>query len=114
VPLSPSERVLRARIAAHDSWATTTDRTSRTAAGRAAMLDRFEREVDPDSVLTLQEREIRAEHARKAYFTRLAFKSARSRRRAAEARAAIPALEAEAEAEAAAADAEALAAGGAA
>ena len=45
---------------------------------------RFEREVDPDQVLPPDERARRAEHARKAYFQRLALKSARSRRRSRE------------------------------
>lgn len=71
------------------------------------MLDRFEREVDPNGELTPQERAKRAEHTRKAYFTRLSLKSAQARRRAFEARASIPAFEREA----AEADAE-LAAGG--
>jgi hypothetical protein len=63
------------------------------------MLDRFEREVDPNGELTPQERAKRAEHAehaRKAYFTRLSLKSAQARRRAAEARISIPTLEREA------------------
>lgn len=72
------------------------------------MFTKFENQVDPDGVLTPHERAIRAGHARQAYFARLALKSAQARRRAAEARDAIPALQAEA----AAADAE-LAAGGA-
>jgi hypothetical protein len=42
---------------------------------------RFEREVDPDGVLTLAERAKRAEHAKKAYFQRLALKSASARSR---------------------------------
>ena len=45
-------------------------------------LSRFEREVDPDGVLTAGERARRAEAARRAYFTRLAFQSSRARRRA--------------------------------
>ncbi|MCB1006990.1 MAG: hypothetical protein KDB35_22595 [Acidimicrobiales bacterium] len=51
-----------------------------TAKARSAFLDRFEREVDPDGVLAPAERARRAHHARKAYFTRLAFKSAQARR----------------------------------
>lgn len=94
--LTPSERSLRGRIGAHQSWANTTDRSARTANARKARLDQFEREVDPEGVLTPAERARRAEHARKAYFARLALKSAQSRRRAAEAKAAIPRLEAEA------------------
>ncbi len=104
-----NERSLIARVGAHESWARTTDRAGRTAPARAAMLDRFDRKVDPDGVLTAQERAIRAGHARQAYFARLALKSAKSRRRAAEARAAVPAFEAEADA----ADAELAAGGGA-
>jgi hypothetical protein len=81
VSLTQSERTLRAQIAAHESWARTTDRTARTANARKAMLDRFERQVDPDGILTPAERAKRAEHARKAHFKRLALKSARARRR---------------------------------
>ncbi len=47
-------------------------------------MSRFEAEVDPDGVLDPQERAIRAAHARKAYFARLALKSAQARRRRAE------------------------------
>lgn len=42
---------------------------------------KFEREVDPDGILTPAERTRRAESARKAYFARLALKSATARRR---------------------------------
>ena len=75
------ERSLAARIAAHESWAHTPDRTARTANGRAALMARFEREVDPCGTLPPDERARRAESARKAYFLRLALKSVRSRRR---------------------------------
>ena len=74
--LSPSEKTLRAQIAAHESWARTEDRAARTANARKAAMDRFEREVDPNGELTPQERAKRAEHARKAYFARLALRSA--------------------------------------
>jgi hypothetical protein len=94
--LPRSERILRSRIGAHASWAGTADRSARTAPARKALNDKFDREVDPDGQLTPAERARRAESARKAYFTRLALKSAQARRRAGEARAAIPALEAEA------------------
>lgn len=77
---SRSERTLRAQIAAHESWAKTEDRPARTAKARKAALDRFEREVDPNGELAPQERAKRAEHARKAYFSRLALKSAQARR----------------------------------
>ena len=71
---------LRGRIGAHQLHATHDPReTTRNA--RAAFLDRFEREVDPDNVLEANERARRAGHARKAYFAKLALKSAKARRR---------------------------------
>ena len=75
--LTPAERSLRAQIAAHDSWARTTDRTARTANARKALEEKFLAEAEGDPK--------RAEHLRKAYFKRLALKSARARRRAGDA-----------------------------
>jgi hypothetical protein len=46
------------------------------------MLDRFERQVDPDGVLSAEDRARLSGHARKAYFTRLALRSAQARRKA--------------------------------
>lgn len=82
--LTPSERALRARLAAHTKWAGTSDRTAATQPARDRFLKRFEDEVDPDGTLDPAERAIRAEHARRAYFTRLALKSAKSRRKKAD------------------------------
>lgn len=61
------------------------DSRIRTAPGRAAFLARFEHEVDPDGTLSPEERQRRAEAARRAFFAELALKSAqaRSKRRAA-------------------------------
>lgn len=84
MPTTPVERSLRGQIAAHESWARTPDRSARTANARRAMLDKFEREVDPDQSLTPVERAKRAENARKAHFQRLALKSAQARRRRSE------------------------------
>lgn len=78
--LSPAERRLVGEIGSHESWSRTTDRAARTAPARKAALDRFEREVDPEGRLTPDERARRAEHARKAYFSRLALKSVKVRR----------------------------------
>ncbi len=78
--LSAEERTMRARLAAHQSWANTADPTARTAAARDAFARRFEDQVDPDRTLPPAERRRRAEHARKAYFQRLALKSAQARR----------------------------------
>jgi hypothetical protein len=77
---SPEIRALRGRLAAYESWAKTTDRSARTAPARRAMLERFERQVDPNNALTPAERAKRAEYARKAHFSRLALKSAEARR----------------------------------
>lgn len=73
-------RSMRGRLSAYDSWARTEDRATRTWPGRKAALDRFDREVDPDGVLTPQERAKRAEWARKAHMQRMAMKSAAARR----------------------------------
>ena len=76
-----ADRSLIARLAAHESWANTADPSARTAPARRALLDRFERQVGPDGVLSPAERARRAGHARKAYFTRLALRSAQARRK---------------------------------
>jgi rubrerythrin len=78
---NPQFRSQRARLGAYTSWANTEDRAARTLPGRRAMLDKFEKEVDPDGKLTMQERAKRAEYARKAYYQRLAMKSAAARQR---------------------------------
>ena len=75
----PTARALAARIAAHSKWAHA-DPVQGTAAARKAALERFERQVDPEGVLTAAERATRAQHARKAHFTRLALASAKARR----------------------------------
>jgi hypothetical protein len=79
--LTPAERSLRARLASYSSWSNTSDPTIRTAPARKAFADRFERQVDPDGVLPEAERFRRAEAAKKAFFTRLALKSAKERRK---------------------------------
>ena len=76
-----TERTLRARIAAHESWARTSDRAARTEKARDALLTKFDRLVDPDGLLSPEERAYRAAQARKAHYTRLALKSAQARRR---------------------------------
>lgn len=58
-------------IGAHISWANTEDRTARTAPARAAHEQKFLDQADGDPV--------RAAHLRKAYFQRLALKSAQAR-----------------------------------
>jgi hypothetical protein len=60
------------RIGAHTKWAKVTDRSAATARAREAFDRRFLEEPDGD--------EERAAHMRKAYFQRLALKSAEVRR----------------------------------
>lgn len=64
--MTPSERVLRARLAAYTMHARYDTRET-TAAARAAFLDRFEHEVDPDGTLSAAERQRprRRKHARR-------------------------------------------------
>ena len=76
----PNTRALIARLAVHASWARTTDPAARTAPARKAAMERFEREVDPDGSLDPSTRARMAEHAKRAYFARLALKSAQARR----------------------------------
>jgi hypothetical protein len=76
--VTPVQRSLRARLAAHTKWSQH-DRVEGTAAARRTFLDRFEAMVDPERVLPEAERRRRAESARKAYFTRLALASSRAR-----------------------------------
>lgn len=72
-----SERTLRAKIAAHESWARTDDRAARTAKARAALDQKFLDQAGGDP--------LRADHYRKAHFARLALKSAQARRKASQA-----------------------------
>lgn len=83
--LTAAERSLRSRLAAHAKWAKT-DPVAGTAKARAKFMAKFLDEVDPRRELPEEERLQRAEHARQAYFTKLALKSARARRRSEETR----------------------------
>lgn len=76
MPISAEERRLAATIAAHESWANTPDRSARTAPARQALEQKFLDDAEGDP--------IRAAHLRKAYYHRLALKSAQSRRKARE------------------------------
>ena len=76
--LSPTERALRARAAAHALHA---QGGTTTKAGTAAFLARFEKQVDPDGELPVEERARRARHALKSHMSVLALKASRARRR---------------------------------
>jgi hypothetical protein len=78
-PLTPQQRSLRARLAAYSMHAQH-DSKETTRSARAAFDERFYREVDPDNLLPIEERERRADYARRAHFTKLSFESSRLRR----------------------------------
>ncbi len=82
--LSPSELSLRGRIGAHRTHALH-DPVETTASARVASataLDgRLLAEIDPEGLLTEEERAKRLQHARKAHFAQLALKSATTRRK---------------------------------
>jgi hypothetical protein len=77
--MNPSERALRARLAAHAMHGRH-DARQTTAKARAAFLARFERLADPEERLPPAERQRRAQQLRSAYFARLALASAKARR----------------------------------
>lgn len=79
--LTPSERVLRAQMAAYTSWANTKDRKERTEPAREAAMNRFEKQVDPDGTMDPKTRAKAAASARSAHFKAMAYKSARARSR---------------------------------
>ena len=71
--MTPEAASLRARIAAHTRWAGCEDRTDATSKARAAFMDRFERQVDPDGTLPPEVRAKLAKSAKSAYYSRLAY-----------------------------------------
>jgi hypothetical protein len=79
VPLTAEQRRSRARLAAFVQWSREPDPTARTATARAAFMSRFEAEVDPAGQLDPAVRARMAEHARRAYFQRLALASSKAR-----------------------------------
>lgn len=62
------------------SWQNVPDRTARTAPARAAFIERFKRQVDPNNTLPEPERTEVAEHARREFYARLGEKSGAARR----------------------------------
>jgi hypothetical protein len=68
------------KIGAHTRWANEPDRTAALQPARDGMYRKFEDQVDPDRRLAPDERAKRVDSARKAYYQRLALKSAQARR----------------------------------
>ena len=76
--LTPEQRIARARMAArylHSRYLP----QEITAPARRAFLARFERQVDPEGLLSSDERERRAKSALRAHMLRLALASSRAR-----------------------------------
>jgi hypothetical protein len=79
--LDPTERALRARLAAYEKHAKTDGREA-TAAARAASPSSDEywlAKVDPDRRLSRRERIKRARAGKRAHFTRMALRSKKAR-----------------------------------
>ena len=77
--LTPTQRSLRASIAAHTRWSKE-DPAANAARGQAGLLARFEREARAaDPTLTDAEVARRAEAARRAHMQRMAFASSKAR-----------------------------------
>jgi hypothetical protein len=74
--LSPEERSLRARLAAYKMHS---QGGTNTKPARLAWEAKFEEQVDPHGTLSPEERARRAEAARKAHYTKMAYRSARAR-----------------------------------
>lgn len=70
----PAVRRTAAAIAAHSKWAKTSA-VDGTKSARRGFLAKFEREVDPDGILSPAERDRRARNALKAYMGQLSLRS---------------------------------------
>ena len=82
----PQSRQSAGRFGAYKSWANTSDRTARTANGRAAAPNDVEwhlARLDPEKFADASEKQrmAAAEAAKKAYYAELAMRSAKARSR---------------------------------
>jgi hypothetical protein len=80
VRLTPAQRSMRARIAANSRWSREDGRPNALRA-QAGLLAKFADQVDPDHVLSEDERMRRAVNARRAHMQRLAYASSKARTR---------------------------------
>lgn len=76
--LTPEQRSLRARAAAHARWSRE-DPSTNARRGQAGLRKRFLDEVDPSRELPEAERERRADQALRAHMAKLALKSSKDR-----------------------------------
>jgi hypothetical protein len=80
-PAGHPDNSLLSTAANHDRWAAVEDRTAATAPARQGLRDRFLTEArERFGDLPADEIAYRAEHLRKAFYARLALKSAQARR----------------------------------
>jgi hypothetical protein len=83
MPMDASERSLRARIGAHSVHATH-DGAELTKRARETFLAGFPVQVDPDGLLSREERARRADHALRAHMSKLSLMAAKARKAKAE------------------------------
>lgn len=88
-----AERQAWASVAANERWAREKDRSAATEAARAAFIQKFYDQVDPDGVLPPEERHKRAEAARRAHYARIRAKGLAAKRRIRDAEAEIAELD---------------------
>lgn len=80
----PVDRSLIARIAAHERWSLTLDRTSATAPARAGLRRKFAIEIDPDGTLDPIELEARVDQRMHAHMLRMSLAAKKARQARAE------------------------------
>jgi hypothetical protein len=80
-PAGHPDNSLLSTAANHEKWAAVEDRSAATESARKALRDRFLTEArERFGDLPADELAYRAEHLRKAFYTRLSLKAARARR----------------------------------
>lgn len=79
--LTPAQRSLSARAAAHARWSQTSDaeRAKFAADAGARLMSRWEKQVDPDGLLEPAERARRAKNAERAHMARMGKASSQRR-----------------------------------
>jgi hypothetical protein len=82
--MTPEERKLCAKQAAHAGWANTVDRSARTAKARRTFIESFFAGLDPS--IPVEARLKMAEAGYKAHFAKMAYRSVRARNAKAAAR----------------------------
>lgn len=80
--LTPAQRSLSARAAAHARWSQTSEagRAKFAADARARLMSRWDKQVDPDGLLDPAERARRAKSAERAHMARMGKASSQKRR----------------------------------